>query len=163
MFKMAILLFKENTCANLFSNPSDNIGVMAHKSSFMWPSRVTLTFNLPKKCFKWHYSSSRIIFMFIFYSKPQSLGMFVLVVAGVGGVNIMYKCFKCHFYSSRNTNVQNYSEIHALIQKKWPRQAQFMTILSFDLQECPWLLTFPNKCFKWHYYSSRRTPVQNYF
>ena len=35
MFKMAILLFKENTCANLFSNPSDNIGVMAHKSSFM--------------------------------------------------------------------------------------------------------------------------------
>ena len=33
-----------------------------------------------------------------------------------GGVNILYKCLKWHFYSSRNTNVPNYSEIHALIQ-----------------------------------------------
>ena len=32
---------------------------------------------------------------------------------GGGGVNIMYKCFKWHVYSSRNTNVPNYSEIHA--------------------------------------------------
>ena len=23
--------------------------------------------------------------------------------------------------------------------------------------------TYMNKCFKWHFYSSRRTPVQNYF
>ena len=30
-----------------------------------------------------------------------------------GGVNIMYKCLKWHFYSSRNTSVPNYSEIHA--------------------------------------------------
>ena len=34
------------------------------------------------------------------------------VVAGVC-VNILYKCLKWHFYSSRNTNVPNYSEIHA--------------------------------------------------
>ena len=52
-------------------------------------------------------------------------------------MNIMYKCLKWHFYSSRTTNVPNYSEIHAQIQKKWSRQAQFMTILSFDLQVCP--------------------------
>ena len=56
---------------------------------------------------------------------------------GRAGVNIMYKCLKWHFYSSRTTNVPNYSEIHAQIQKKWSRQAQFMTILSFDLQVCP--------------------------
>ena len=58
---------------------------------------------------------------------------------GVGGagVNIMCKCLKRHFYSSRTTNVPNYSEIHAQIQKKWSRQGQFMTILSFDLQVCP--------------------------
>ena len=49
----------------------------------------------------------------------------------------MYKCFKWHFLSSRATNVLNYSEIHAKVQKTWPRQAQFMTILSFDLQVCP--------------------------
>ena len=56
---------------------------------------------------------------------------------GGAGVNIMHKCLKWHFYSSRTTNVPNYSEIHAQIQKKWSRQAQFMTILSFDLQVYP--------------------------
>ena len=56
---------------------------------------------------------------------------------GRAGVNIMYKCLKWHFYSSRTTNVPNYSEIHDQIQKKWSRQAQFMTILSFDLQVWP--------------------------
>ena len=54
---------------------------------------------------------------------------------GGAGVNIMYKCL--NFYSSRTTNVPNYSEIHTQIQKKWSRQAQFMTILSFGLQVCP--------------------------
>ena len=71
-------------------------------------------------------------FVFVFFYRGGGGG----VVAG-GRVNIMYKCFKWHFYSSRNTNLPNYSEIHALIQKKWLRQAQFMTILSFDLQVCP--------------------------
>ena len=55
----------------------------------------------------------------------------------------MYKCLKWHFYSSRNTNEPNNSKIHAEIQKKWPRQTQLMTILSFDLQVCHWPLTFP--------------------
>ena len=32
---------------------------------------------------------------------------------GGGRVNIMYKCFKWHFYSSRNTNVPDYSDIRA--------------------------------------------------
>ena len=32
---------------------------------------------------------------------------------GECGVKIMYKCFKWRFYSSRNTNVSNCSEIHA--------------------------------------------------
>ena len=34
-------------------------------------------------------------------------------MVGGGGVNIMYKCLKWHFYSSRNTNVPSYSEMHA--------------------------------------------------
>ena len=53
------------------------------------------------------------------------------------GVNIMYKCLKWPFCSSRTTNVPNYSEIHAQIQKKWSTQAHFMVILLFDLQVCP--------------------------
>ena len=36
-----------------------------------------------------------------------------------------------------NTNVPDYSEIRAYIQKKWPRQARFTTILSFDLHVRP--------------------------
>ena len=48
MFQTAILLSKENTCAKLFWNPCIYVVVMAQKSSFMWPSSVTLTFNLPK-------------------------------------------------------------------------------------------------------------------
>ena len=35
------------------------------------------------------------------------------VGCGGGGVNIMYNFLKWHRYSSRNTNVPNYSEIHA--------------------------------------------------
>ena len=45
--------------------------------------------------------------------------------------------------------------------KLWPRQAQFMTILSFDRQVWPWPLTYLNKYFKWHFFSSRLT-VSNY-
>ena len=54
-----------------------------------------------------------------------------------GGCEHNVQSLKWHFYSSRTTNVQTYSEIHAQIQKKSSRQAQFMTILSFDLQVCP--------------------------
>ena len=54
---------------------------------------------------------------------------------GGAGVSIMYKCLKWHFYSSRTTNVEECR--NAQIQKKWSRQAQFMTILLFDLQVCP--------------------------
>ena len=42
-----------------------------------------------------------------------------VVVAG-RGVYIMYKCLKWHFYSSSNTNVPNYSEIHAKIRRNGP-------------------------------------------
>ena len=41
------------------------------------------------------------------------------VMAG-GWVNIMYKRLKWHFYSSRNTNVPSYSEIHAKIRRNGP-------------------------------------------
>ena len=53
-----------------------------------------------------------ILFIYLFFFFGGGGGV---VVAGGGmmGVNIMYKCFKWHFYSSRNTNVPNCSEIHA--------------------------------------------------
>ena len=54
MFQMALLLFKENNCAKLFWNSYINVEVMARTSSIydhfiIWPSKVTLTFNLLKQ------------------------------------------------------------------------------------------------------------------
>ena len=57
MFQMALLLFKENNCANLFWNSYINVEVMARTSSIydhfiIWPSKVILTFNLPKQTYQ---------------------------------------------------------------------------------------------------------------
>ena len=49
------------------------------------------------------------------------------------------------------------------INKLWPGQAQYMTILTFIWPLWPWPSTYLNKCFKWHFASSRTTTVQNYF
>ena len=54
MFQMTLLLFKENNCAKLFWFSYINVEVMARTSSIydhfiIWPSKVTLTFNLPKQ------------------------------------------------------------------------------------------------------------------
>ena len=53
MLQMALLLLKENNCAKLFWNPCINVQVMARTISIynhliIWPSGVTLTFNLPE-------------------------------------------------------------------------------------------------------------------
>ena len=57
IFQMTILLLKENNCAKLFWNPCINVEVMARTSSIydhliIWPSKVTLTFNLPEQMFQ---------------------------------------------------------------------------------------------------------------
>ena len=66
MFQMALLLLKDNNCAKLFWNLCINVQVMAWTNSIhvydhfdLYFTPVTLTFNLPKKCFKWHFSFSR--------------------------------------------------------------------------------------------------------
>ena len=57
MFQMALLLFKENNCAKLFWNPYINVEVMVRTSSIfdhfiIWPSSVTLIFNLSWEMFQ---------------------------------------------------------------------------------------------------------------
>ena len=57
MFQMAILPIMEDNCAKWFWNPSINVEVMARTSSIydhflIWPSNVTLTFNLPEQIFQ---------------------------------------------------------------------------------------------------------------
>ena len=64
IFQMALFLLEDNNCAKLFWNPCINVQVMAGQAQFMtiltfiwplspWPSTYL------KKCFKWHFSSSR--------------------------------------------------------------------------------------------------------
>ena len=58
MFQMALLLLKDNNnCAKLYWNPCINVQFMAQMSSIydhfiIWPSGVTLTFNLPEQMFQ---------------------------------------------------------------------------------------------------------------
>ena len=57
IFQMALLLLKDNNCANFFFNPWINVQVMAWTSSIyhhfiIWPSSVTLTINLPEQMFQ---------------------------------------------------------------------------------------------------------------
>ena len=57
LFKMELLLLKENNCTKLFWNPYINVKVMVRTSSIydrfiIWPSSVTLTFNLPEQMFE---------------------------------------------------------------------------------------------------------------
>ena len=56
IFQMALLLLKENNCTKLFWNPCINVEVMAQTSSIydhsiIWPSSVTLAFNLTEQIF----------------------------------------------------------------------------------------------------------------
>ena len=97
--QMALLLVKDNNCAKLFWNPCINVEVMARTSSFydhfiIWPSCVTLTFNLPE----------------------QILQMALLLIKD-------NNCAKLFWNPWINV------------------QAQFTTILLFDLQVWPWPLT----------------------
>ena len=62
-FQMALLL-ENNNHPKLFWNPWINVPVMARTSSIyghfdLYLTPVTLTFNLPKICFKWHFSFSK--------------------------------------------------------------------------------------------------------
>ena len=56
MFQMALLLLQENNC-QIISKSIINVKGMAWTSSIydhfiIWPSRVTLTFNLPEQMFQ---------------------------------------------------------------------------------------------------------------
>ena len=73
------------------------------------------------------------------------------------------KCFKWHFSSSRTTAVQNYFWNPCINVQVLVRTSSIYD--HFDLYLTPVTLTFnlPEKCFRWHFSSSRATSVQNYF
>ena len=57
LWQMTLLFHKEKNCVKLFWNPSINVEIMAQTSSIyddfiIWPSSVTLTFNLPIQMFQ---------------------------------------------------------------------------------------------------------------
>ena len=71
-------------------------------------------------------------------------------------VQSLYAIFGAHVKTyNRILDKREYLMIIFLISSR--NQAKFMTILSFDLQVWPWPSTYFNKCFKWHFYSTRRT------
>ena len=101
VFQMTPLLLKDTTCAKLFLNPGITVEVMAPTSSIydhfiIWPSRLTLTFNLPKQMFQ----------MALLLLKENT-------------------CAKLFWNPYINVGVM-------------ARTSLFMIILSFDLQLWPW-------------------------
>ena len=144
------------------------IFTLAKDYLIVWPPSVTLTFNLPDQMFKMNNCAK------LFWNPSIN----VKVMARTRSIydllsfdlqvwpwpsTYLNKCCKWHFYSSRTTIVPNYFEIHAWMYTFWPGQAQFMTILSFDLQVWPWPSNYLNKCFKRLFYSSKTTIVPYYF
>ena len=123
IFQMALLLVKENKCAKLFWNPCINVHLMAQKSSrydhfIIWPSKVTLTFNLPEQWFQLAFPLLR---------KNTCAQLFWNPCINVGvSLNL------------------------------WP-------FLSSDSQVWPWPSAYLSNCFKWHFSSLRTTTVPNYF
>ena len=131
IFQMAFLLVKEKVketkCAKLFWNPWINIHHMAQKSSIydhfiIWPSKVTLTFNLPEQWFQlalsllkkntyaqllWNPCMTVVVSLNLwpFLSSDSQVWPWPST--------FLNNCFKWHVSSLRTTTVPNYLEIHA--------------------------------------------------
>ena len=178
---MALLLFKCNNCAKLFWNPCINVQVMARKSSvyghfIIWPGHFIIW---PSKCdldlhSTWtNVSNDTATFqgeqqcrnIFESMNKCRSYGPDKLIYDHViiwpssvtlswpsTYLNKRYNCAK--IFSNAWINVE-----------VWPWQTQLWPFhhLTFkcDLQAGPSI--YLNKCFKWHFCSSRKTTVPNYF
>ena len=90
---------------------------------------MTLTFNLFKKCFKWHFSSSRTTIVQNYFEIHALLytlcsgqlntciwpSIFTFIWLLWLWPSTYLKCFKWYFSSSRATTVPNCIEIHALL------------------------------------------------
>ena len=130
-FKWHCYSSKRTTVQKLFWNPWKNVEVMARTSSvydhfLIWPSSVTLTFNLPEQKFK---------IPLLILKENYCAQLFwnqcinVEVMARTNPIyahfisfdlqvwpwpsNYLNKRFKRHFYSLRRTTVPNYFQIHS--------------------------------------------------
>ena len=159
------LTYQMQNCAKLFLNPCISLQIIVWTSSIydhflIWPSKVTLTFNLPEQMFQTeHLLLKDNNYAKLFWNPwinvqlmawTSSVYDHIIIYLQVWPLPSTYlnNGFKLHFYSSRTTTVPNYFEIHALMYKLWPAQAQFMTLLSFDLQVWPWPSILPQQMFQ---------------
>ena len=103
--QIPLLNFKDNNCATLFWNPCINVQLVARTSSvydnfIIWPSSVTLTFNLPEQmfqmallllkdnnCAKWFWNPGLFMHKCISYS-PDKLNLWPFY----------HLTFKCDLY-----------------------------------------------------------------
>ena len=131
MFKMALLLFKEYKCAKLFWNTCINTERNGPDKLNLWPF-YHLTFKVcpgpltfPNKCFKWHYYSSRRNTYAKLFLNPRinievmapTSSIYDHFIIWPSSVTLTFNLTQAnvsngHYYSSRRTPVQNYFEIH---------------------------------------------------
>ena len=178
MFQMALLL-EGNNCAKLFWNQCINVQVIARTSSIydhfdICLTPVTLTFNLPEKTFKWHFSFSRATTVQFFlksmhkctsYGPTSSIyDHFDIYLTHVTLIfNLPEKMFQMALFLLKGNNCAILFWNPCINVQVMARQAQYMTILTFIWSLWPWPSTYLKKCFKWHFSFSRATTVQYYF
>ena len=125
----------------------------------IWPSSVTLTFNLSEQIFQMALLLLKEIILKSMH-KCRSYGPDKLNLW-----SFYQLTFRCDFdLQSTWTNVSNGTatrqgeQLCQIIVKfwnlcinvgLWPGQVHFMTILSLDLQMWPWPSTYLKNCFKW--------------
>ena len=157
----------QQLCKIVLKSMHKNVQVMARTSSIydhfdLYLTPMTLTFNLPENMFQ----------------------MALLLLEDNNCAKLFLKSMlKCTSYGPHKLNIWPFWPLFDLcdldLQPTWknvsngtsppggqqlwcPWQAQFITILSFDLQVWLWPATYANKCFERHF-SFLKTTVQNYF
>ena len=172
--------FQGEHMSKIILKQSTNVEVMARTSLIydhfiIWPSSVTLTFNLPKQMFQ---------MALLLLKENTSEKLFwnpcihVEIMARTSSIYDHFIIWPSSVILTFNLPKQMFQMALLLLKQNtyakllWNPyiNVEVMTRTSsiYDLFIIwPWSVTLtstdPNKCFKWHYYSSKRTPVQNYF
>ena len=184
-------MFQMNNCTKLFWNRCTNVEVMAQTSSIydhfiIWTPSKTLNFNLPEQMFQmnncvklfWNpcikfisYSLDKLKlwpFSHLTFKCDLDLQPTWTKVSNEQLCQIILKSMhKCTGYGSDKLNLWPFYHLTFQydldFQPTWTKVSISNCAKLFDLSVWHWPSTYLNKCFKWHFYPSRRTTVPDYF
>ena len=163
-------------CAKLFWKPCINVEVTARISSIydhfiIWPSSVTLTFNLSEQLFQTALLHLKENIFAKLFCKPRInedvmaqtssiYGHFIICPSSVTlTFNLPEQMFQRHFYSPWRTTAKLFWNTSINVEV----MTQTSSIYDHLIIWSSWPSTFLKKCFKGYFYFSRTTTVPNFF